>query len=126
MLNAHLDRRPMSALARLVTLLVMASAALPLAAATAQTPSVLSGTLRDTSGRVLPEAGVRLVQADGVVKYEVQADAAGQFQFTGVQPADQIPGYTRDQAHLAVGVLVEAGEQFGGVIGQGQTRRESQ
>jgi len=90
MLNAHLDRRPLSALARLAIFIVMAGASLPLAAATAQAPAGISGTLRDASGRVLPDATVRLVQARGDVRYEVQADGAGQFQLTGVQPGNYI------------------------------------
>lgn len=108
MLNTHADRRPVSLLVRVATFVTIACASLPLAAAMAQAPTTIAGTLRDPSGRVLPDASVRLTQERGAAKYEAQSDAAGQFQFTGVEPGTYVlsarsPGFSPGVEAFAVG-----------------------
>lgn len=89
MLNTKLDRRPVSASMRAAILIAMLCASLSFAGLHAQTTSV-AGALHDASGRVLPDAIVRLVHKETGAKYETQSDQAGQFQFTAVAPGDYV------------------------------------
>ncbi len=89
MLNMNLDRRPVSLSMRAAILVAMLCASLSIAGLHAQTTSV-TGTLHDTSGRMLPNATVRLAHTQSDAKYDMQSDENGRFQFTAVAPGDYV------------------------------------
>jgi len=99
MLNARIDRRPVTPPARLIALVLLLAAAVGLAAA--QTSSTFSGTVVDPQGAAMPGAGVTLTSAERQTTQQVETTRSGQFQFTGLVPGDyvvgvQVPGF---QAH---------------------------
>lgn len=78
-------RTSWSGLARRVSLLVCLVCLLA-AAAPAQTSSTISGTVKDTTGALVPGAKVELVrEADGAVR-KAQSNEVGFFNFAAVQP----------------------------------------
>lgn len=126
MLDATIDRRPVSRRHQLRVATLALAGVLPLAAlSVAQTPfHTLSGTLVDPSGRVLPNVSVSLTNAATAARYEVRSDATGRYEFVGLTPASyaleaKAPGFetravpvslTADRdlpLRLAVGTLHE-------------------
>jgi TonB family protein len=87
MLNAHLDRRPLTRRAAAVTAALLLAVTLPSAAlrAVQAPPTSLSGAVYDVTGAVIP--GVQLTLED-VTQMKVQAvtNASGRFAFANVQP----------------------------------------
>jgi beta-lactamase regulating signal transducer with metallopeptidase domain len=86
MLTTHVDRRPVSSPIRTAIVVAMVCASLSIAGFAAQTTTSLTGTVRDASGRVLADAGVRLADAQTGSNYDTQSDPTGQFQFVAVPP----------------------------------------
>jgi TonB family protein len=82
MLNAQIDRRPITATARAATVVALLLVAIPIAAA--QSFATFSGTLIDATGAVLPGVKVVLTNAERRSKYEVQSTGAGTFEFVGL------------------------------------------
>jgi beta-lactamase regulating signal transducer with metallopeptidase domain len=104
MLNARTDRKPPALTARLVTLALLLTATLAIAAV--QTATTLSGTVIDPQGGVLPGVRVTLTNADRQTTQEVETTRAGQFQFTGLAQGDyivrvQLPGFQSYQATVS-------------------------
>jgi len=88
MLNARLDRSPLSSSVRLGVagaLIVMTAS---LAAVAAQRFSTFSGTLTDQTNAVLPNVAVVLTNAATAAKYEVRSDRTGHFEFVGLPDGD--------------------------------------
>jgi TonB family protein len=82
MLNARIDRHPITTSARLATVGALLLVAIPIA--TAQTFATFSGTLEDTTGGLLPDVKVVLSNTERQSKYEVKSSPAGTFEFVGL------------------------------------------
>jgi TonB family protein len=87
MLNAHLDRRPLTRRAAAVTAALLLAITLPSAAlrAVQATPTSLSGAVYDTTGAVIPGVQVTL-EAVTQMKFQAVSNASGRFSFANVQP----------------------------------------
>ena len=87
MLNRNANRRPPARLARSITASILLTLTLCMAGVRAQSAyHKLSGTVVDTTGRVLPGATLVLTNAARDAKYEVHSDASGRFEFVGLPP----------------------------------------
>jgi len=82
MLNAQINRDPLSTGARVATVLALLVVTIPIAAA--QTFGTLSGTIVDGQGLPLPDASLMLSNAQRNSKYEVRSGADGTFEFIGL------------------------------------------
>jgi TonB family protein len=99
MLNAHLDRRPLTRRAAAVMAALLLAVTLPSAAlrAVQALPTSLSGAVYDTTGAVIP--GVQLTLEDVTqMKFQAVTNASGRFTFANVQPgryvlSAAIPGF---------------------------------
>jgi beta-lactamase regulating signal transducer with metallopeptidase domain len=86
MLNPPNQPRPLSAAARVAIVAALSCAALQIAAAS-QAPATPSGTVMDSTGRVVPGVTVRLSSSTSEV-FETQTDASGAYQFAAVPSGD--------------------------------------
>jgi TonB family protein len=84
MLNARLNRSPLSFVARIVTAVLVIGLTVALAAVAAQHFSTFSGTLTDQTNAVLPNVAVVLTNKTSAAKYEVHSDPTGHFEFVGL------------------------------------------
>ena len=82
MLNAQINRDPLSTAARVAIVLALLVVTIPIAAA--QTFGTLSGTIVDGQGLPLPDASLMLSNAQRNSKYEVRSGADGTFEFIGL------------------------------------------
>jgi TonB family protein len=100
MLNARLNRTPVSRPARLVTAVALLSFAASIAGFAAQnTFYTLSGTVMDPMNRVLPRTTLILVNGSSEAKHEVKTDASGHFEFVGLPAGEyalevRFPGFS--------------------------------
>jgi len=106
MLNPRLNRRPISAFARMALAAIILAVSLPIAAASHLAASP-SGTLRDPQGRVLPGATVRLSAIGSDAIHETQSDSAGAFQFPEIPDGDymlsaRLPGFLSARQRVRV------------------------
>lgn len=106
MLNAQLNRQPVSWPRKWASAIVLLVVALPVAAAAigAGTPS---GVLRDPQGRVLPAATVRLSAIGAEAIHETMSGADGSFQFPEVPDGDymisaRLPGFMSSRQRVRV------------------------
>jgi TonB family protein len=88
MLNARLNRRPLTSSARVATAVALMALTVSLAAAAAQRFSTFSGTLTDQTNAVLPNVAVGLTNKVTGAKYEVRSDRNGHFEFVGLPDGD--------------------------------------
>jgi len=84
MLNAGLNRSPLTSSARIATAVVLIALTASLAAVAAQRFSTFSGTLTDQTNAVLPNVAVTLTNKANQAKYEVRSDRTGHFEFVGL------------------------------------------
>jgi TonB family protein len=82
MLNAHINRQPMTVLVR--GAIVFAFLAVTISIAAAQTFATFSGSVVDAQGLPLPDASLVLSNAQRTSKYEVRSSATGTFEFVGL------------------------------------------
>lgn len=106
MLNANINRLPLSRWRRVATAVVLVAAALPVAAAS-ERAGAPSGVLRDPSGRVLPAATVRLSAIGQEAMFEAQTDSTGSFQFPELTDGDymlsaRLPGFQSARQRVRV------------------------
>jgi TonB family protein len=106
MLNPKLNRRPISAFARVALAGLILMISLPIAAAS-RTAGSPSGTLRDPQGRVLPGATVRLSAIGTDAIHETQSDPTGTFQFPEIPDGDymfsaRLPGFQSARQRVRV------------------------
>ena len=106
MLNPRMNRRPISAVARVALAAAVFSVSLPIAAAV-QGAGSPSGTLRDPQGRVLPGATVRLSGIGIDAIHETQSDPSGAFQFPEIPDGDymlsaRLPGFLSARQRVRV------------------------
>jgi len=116
MLNAHLNRRPITRSACILTiaaLLSMTAALAGLGASVQTATATFSGTLTDTVGRVLPDVSMTLSRLGNEARYEARSDQAGHFMFAGLPAGDYVlevgkPGFAPTQGRLSF----EAGQHL--------------
>jgi TonB family protein len=106
MLNARLNRQPMSARWRAAAALFAIAVAVPVAAASLAAGAP-SGVLRDPHGRVLPAATVRLSAIGTDTIHETATDASGAFQFGEVPDGEymlsaRLPGFRSARQRVSV------------------------
>jgi TonB family protein len=141
MLNPQVDRRPISNQRRVAIASVLLALTLPIAAATQA--GVPSGTVTDPMGRVLADAVVRLVPADGGQPIDTRTDANGHFQFPDIAAGDYMmsvrhPGFSSKRHRVTLkggGVTFNLQVQVGtlresitvtGATGEAQAARKVQ
>jgi TonB family protein len=92
MLNARLNRAPLTRPARLVGLVALLAITIPIAGFVQASFVTFSGTVVDPNGRLIP--GVELVLTDTLrdAKHQVKTDAGGRFEFVGVPAGDYALG----------------------------------
>lgn len=88
MLNARVNRRPLTRRTRIVVVVVLLSAALSVAGLRAQHFSTLSGTLVDQTNAILPNVTLSLTNAAAQTKHEVRTDRTGHFELPGLPDGD--------------------------------------
>ena len=106
MLNANINRLPITRWRRFATAIVLIAAALPVAAASAGAGAP-GGVLRDPSGRVLPGATVRLSAIGQEAIHETQSDSSGSFQFGELADGEymlsaRLPGFQSSRQRVVV------------------------
>ena len=99
MLNDTINRRPLTWPGRVAIVAALAALTLPISSVRAQsTFHSLTGTVLDSTNRVLPQTSVVLSDAARQATYSVRTDAAGRFEFVGLPPASYeltvtLPGF---------------------------------
>jgi len=88
MLNARLNRTPLTRSARVMALIALLAVTIPIAGFVQTSFVTFSGTVVDPNGRIIP--GVTLVLSDMQrdAKREVKTDSGGRFEFVGVPAAE--------------------------------------
>ena len=89
MLNARLNRRPLTRSARFVAAVSLLAVTIPIAGF-GQSFVTLSGSVVDPSGRIVPGVTLVLSNSQRQEKREVRSDAAGRFEFAGVPAGDYV------------------------------------
>ena len=107
MLNARINRRPLTRVARVIVAVSLAAITLPVAALAQATFSTFSGHVFDPSDAVLPETKVILTNMQTQAKYEVTSNRDGRFEFVGLPPGEYsvetaLPGFATTRATLTV------------------------
>lgn len=90
MLNAQLNRDPITRSASIAAALVLTAVTVVVAGFGASAQSQfggVSGTITDQNGRTIAGATVVLSNAAAQEKHELKSDPAGRYEFTGVKPA---------------------------------------
>jgi hypothetical protein len=116
MLNAHLNRRPITRAACLVSAIALLIITLPIAGfgAFAQTrPAALSGSAVDSIGRILPDLSIVLSNSQTREKRETRSDSAGRFEFVALPAGEylveaEMPGLVASDR-----VTLRGGEHLG-------------
>ena len=95
MLNARINRQPMTRSA--VLMAIVAIAAVTVSIAAAQTFATLSGSVVDPTNGALPEVTLVLTNVESRAKHEVRTDRTGRFEFVGLPRGEyeleaQLPG----------------------------------
>jgi len=99
MLNDTINRRPLTWPGRVAIVAALAALTLPISSVRAQsTFHSLTGTVLDSSNRVLPQTRVVLTDPARQATYAIRTDAAGRFEFVGLPPASYeltatLPGF---------------------------------
>ena len=90
MLNARLNRRPLTRLTRAAIVIAVVGITLPIAALAQASFSTFSGSVFDPMNGLLPRTTLVLTNARTQAKYEVRSDASGRFEFVGLPPSDYV------------------------------------
>lgn len=93
MLNARLDRHPLTRRARLITVVAFLTLAVSLAgvASYAQGPfAAVAGSITDSQRAALPNATLALTNTGTQARNEVRSDPNGRFEFVGLPPGDYV------------------------------------
>lgn len=107
MLNARLNRRPLTRLARVAIAIAVVGITLPIAALAQASFSTFSGSVVDPMNGLLPKTTLVLTNTRTQAKYEVRSDTAGRFEFVGLPPSDylleaRLPGFARLRGTVSV------------------------
>jgi len=110
MLNARLNRSPLSTRARFAAAALLVAFTLAVAGLAAQTFATFTGTVTDQTGAVVPRVSVTLTHLPTNTKQTVQSDGTGAFELVGLRAGDYVleakaPGFTtrRDELTLSAG-----------------------
>jgi len=100
MLNAHLDRDPMTRRGRWTSAAVLLAIALPIATFAQGGFVTFSGTVVDPQDRLLPAATVTVSDMRRDVKHETKTDRNGHFELVGLPAGDytaevKVPGFRK-------------------------------
>lgn len=93
MLDAHLNRRPVTRATRLVAALLFLTLAGAVAGAAlfAQGPfATVAGSISDSMRGALPDATLTITNSSTKAKNEVRSDSSGRFEFVGLPPGDYV------------------------------------
>jgi TonB family protein len=91
MLNASVNRKPISRWSRAFTVIALLSLTLPIAGLGAQSTFYsVSGSILDGTNRVLPNVIVVLTNTSNKAKHEVRSDSTGLFEFVGVPAGEYV------------------------------------
>ena len=93
MLNAHLDRHPLTRRARVTTALAFFAFAVSLAgvASFAQGPfATVAGSITDPQHAALPNATLSITNSETKARNEVRSDSSGRYEFVGLPPGDYV------------------------------------
>jgi TonB family protein len=91
MLNARLDRRPLTRTSRLLIAIVLSSITLPvsgLCAAGQASPGRFSGWIVDQTGAAIADATVSAIDAQTATTQETSTDTRGYFEYVGLPAGD--------------------------------------
>jgi beta-lactamase regulating signal transducer with metallopeptidase domain len=107
MLNARLNRRPLTRLARVAIVIAVVGITLPIAALAQASFSTFSGSVVDPMNGLLPKTVLVLTNTRTQAKYEVRSDASGRFEFVGLPPSDylleaNLPGFATLRGTVSV------------------------
>lgn len=98
MLNAGLNRHPVSRAVRAVTCALVLGLTLAVAGFAQSTYYTLSGTVFDSTDRFVPAATLTLTNPSRGARYEIKSDANGRYEFVGLPAGDYglevtLPGF---------------------------------
>lgn len=110
MLNARLDRTPVSWKGRLASSAAMIALAVAVAgfAASAQTTATVTGTITDQLGGYMPDTPIAMTDLTTNEKHEKRTDRNGRYAFDGLLPGDYmlavagIPGFKDVQRRVVL------------------------
>jgi TonB family protein len=109
MLDVHLNRHPLSRLARVAALAGCLSVTIPIAGLAAQAALVtFGGSVLDPLNAVLPDTAVTLTNVDTQAQFQVRSDRQGRYEIPGVPPGRYVletalPGFAPLKFELSVG-----------------------
>jgi TonB family protein len=90
MLNARLNRNPLTRSTRLATVILFLCVTVPMSGLAAQRYSKFSGTVLDQTNAFLPNATVTLTNKASGAKHEIRADRTGRFEFVGLPDGEYV------------------------------------
>ena len=98
MLNASLNRRPLTPSTRVASVAAFLALTVLLAGVGAQRFYTLSGSVLDSTNRNLPDVRLVVTNAASRAKHEVRSDRTGHFEFVGLPPGEYgleatLPGF---------------------------------
>ena len=107
MLNARLNRRPLTRLTRVAIVIAVVGITLPIAALAQASFSTFSGSVLDPINGLLPKTTLVLTNTRNQSRYEVRSDASGRFEFVGLPPSDylleaKLPGFATLRGTVSV------------------------
>jgi len=90
MLNAHLNRTPLTRSARIIAGATLFAITIPLAGFGQNAFTTVSGIVTDPDGRMIPNVQVALRSTQRDTRYEMKTNRLGQFDFIGVPDGDYV------------------------------------
>ena len=107
MLNAHINRHPVSRTSRLATFALLLAAVLPIALFAQNRFSTISGSIVDPSNASLPGATVVAIDSTRGVRHEVLTNRNGRFEIVGLPDGQYmleagVPGFETYQQKLTL------------------------
>jgi TonB family protein len=88
MLNASINHSPISRSVRLATVLALLVLTVSIAGYGAQNFYTFSGSVVDSTNRVVPGTTLRVINAASQARHEVKSDSTGRFEFVGLPPGE--------------------------------------